>query len=71
MVDVYLPAPSNSVVKKFFCVAWNWKLTVERGSQALYIKTGDKSCCWCMITKLEKENCLLELQVENSRAYDL
>lgn len=36
MVDVFSPAPTNSVVKKFICVSWHWKLTVERGSQVLY-----------------------------------
>lgn len=35
-VDVHSPAPTNSVVKKFTCVSWHWKLTVERGSQVLY-----------------------------------
>lgn len=36
MVDVYSLAPTNSVVKMFICVAWHWKLTVEKGPQVFY-----------------------------------
>jgi hypothetical protein len=38
LVNIYSPAPAQSIVKQFICVSWHWELTVTRGSQDLYKK---------------------------------
>jgi hypothetical protein len=40
VVDIYSPAPAQSIVKQFICVSWHWELTVTRGSQTLYENGG-------------------------------
>ncbi|XP_048772930.1 uncharacterized protein LOC125678486 [Ostrea edulis] len=37
LVEIYSPAPAQSIVKQFICVSWHWELTTAtRGSQVLY-----------------------------------